>query len=59
MTDYLVTIEVRLSVPAKNADDAKINASIGLLDAASAERLGVEWLGQDWVSCEVDERKGT
>jgi len=54
MAEYLVTIEVRLRVTAANPTDAKLNASVGILDGESGERLGVEWLGQDVVSCEED-----
>ena len=54
MPTYLVTVEVRLRVPAVDEEDARLNASIAVLDGASADRLQVEWLGQDVVACTED-----
>lgn len=51
---YIVTLEVRVGVQAENEKEAKLNASVGILDVASAERLGVEWFGCDVVSCIED-----
>lgn len=51
MADYLITFEVRVRSAANDEETAKLNAGVGILDPESAERLNVEWLGQDVVSC--------
>lgn len=52
--DYLVTVEVRMKVPAIGEPIAKQNAIVACLDPESVARLGVEWLGQDVVCCVED-----
>jgi hypothetical protein len=54
MTAYIVTVEVRLSVQADSKTDAQLKAEVGLLDPASAERDGTEWLGYDIVCITED-----
>lgn len=54
MRDYLATVEVRVRVKAANEHQAEMDANFGVCDDATAERLGVEWLGQDVVSCVPD-----